>query len=658
LSRFICLFHLNVILLSCASITAKAAPDSTPVFDYPAAHALPGEIPAAVFIDGSGYVYLAGTASGHVYVTKLDPTGESRIYTAHLGGSDYQRATGIAFDSTGNAYVTGYTSSKDFPVNRGLQRTAGGGLDAFVAKLDPTGSTWLYSTYLGGTGDDIANAIAVDVRGNAYVTGSTTSADFPMRNAAMPQKSGEMEGFVAEIGWDGGSLLYSTYLGGGRQTSGNGLAIDASGAVLVAGAHRDAGQAFLMKIAVDGLGPIYERTLPENGQQEATSVAIDAQGAVYVAGWRESQGRSIFAAKYGANGDPIYSTTAGGNAGVTPPSIATDSVGSAYVAFSELASDGSWRSSLVTLSPSGATQAASQSSAVPVAWRGVALAIRGQPIVAGTDSAARAYAGCLGSCGPRSSKPVDSPHAELSQAPVLGSITEFPIPISSSLPVGITTGPDGNLWFTDHAGFVGTMTPAGVVTTHGISGTSADGIVTGPDGNLWFTDGHNIGQMTTGGVLSEFAIPNANDPRGITVGPDGALWFAEYNGDTIANVTTGGVFTEHSVGNSGPINLVTGPDGALWFTDWYEGEIGRMTTSGSYVEYPIPTSGSHPTDIAVGSDGALWFTEQTANKIGRITTTQEFTEYPIQTSNSQPTAIVAGPDGALWFTQPGSNEIG
>ncbi len=409
------------------------------MFDYPAAHAFTGEIPAAVFVDGSGYIYLAGTASGQVYVTKLDPSGESRVYTAHLAGSGYQRATGIAVDGTGNAYVTGYTDSKDLAVNRGFQRAAGGGLDAFVAKLDPTGATWLYSTYLGGTGDDVANAIAVDGRGNAFVTGRTTSPDFPMRNAAMPRKSGEMDGFIAEIDWDGASLLYSSYLGGGRQTSGNGLAIDASGAVLVAGAHRDTGEAFLLKIAADGSEPVFERRIhvegvssERGGLQEATSVTVDAQGAVYVAGWRESQGRSVFGAKYDAKGNQIYTTVAGGNAGVMAPSIAADSAGNAYVAFSELGSDGSWRSSLVTLSPSGVAQPTSHSGAVPEPWRGVALAIPGRAIVAGTDSAMRSYAGCLGSCGSRSSQPVTSPRAELSQGPVLGSITEFPIPISDT----------------------------------------------------------------------------------------------------------------------------------------------------------------------------------------------------------------------------------
>ncbi len=137
-----------------------------------------------------------------VFVAKIDPTGQRLILMTYLGGSDDDFATSIVVDQAGNAYVTGYTRSHDFPVVNASQFLPGGGtcgtaqspkncLDAFVAKLDSTGMSWEYATYLGGSGDDFANSIAVDTSGNIAIVGTTTSPDFPVLEALKPEWGGE-----------------------------------------------------------------------------------------------------------------------------------------------------------------------------------------------------------------------------------------------------------------------------------------------------------------------------------------------------------------------------------------------------------------------------------------------------------------------------------
>ena len=116
---------------------------------------------------------------GDAFVTKLNPTGSALVYSTYLGGSSDDSGYGIAVDSAGNAYVTGWTDSTDFPTMNPLQAAyGGGGDDAFVTKINPTGSALVYSTYLGGSGGDAGTGIAVDSAGNAYVTGHTDSTDF------------------------------------------------------------------------------------------------------------------------------------------------------------------------------------------------------------------------------------------------------------------------------------------------------------------------------------------------------------------------------------------------------------------------------------------------------------------------------------------------
>ncbi len=162
----------------------------------------------------------------------IDPT---IIFSKTIGGKDEDRSFAVAVDSAGNSYITGLTFSLDFPTVNPLQAALARGYDAFVTKLSPTGAI-LYSTYLGGSGDDIGLGIAVDSAGNAYITGSTQSKNFPVANAFQSANAGGFtDAFITKLNPSGNALVFSSYLGGTDQEKGTSIAVDGSGAAYVTG---------------------------------------------------------------------------------------------------------------------------------------------------------------------------------------------------------------------------------------------------------------------------------------------------------------------------------------------------------------------------------------------------------------------------------------
>src|SRR5262249_55749547 len=158
------------------------------------------------------------------------------LYSTYLGGSGNDTALAIALDQSGNAYITGQTTSNDFPTQNSEQAVSGAGADAFVAKIDPSGSTLVYSTYFGGSGDDFGAGIAVDASGQAYVAGSTNSSNLPTTSGAYQTTSrGGGDAFVAKLSASGSALIYSTYLGGDGYDLASAIAIDGSGNAYVTG---------------------------------------------------------------------------------------------------------------------------------------------------------------------------------------------------------------------------------------------------------------------------------------------------------------------------------------------------------------------------------------------------------------------------------------
>jgi uncharacterized protein (TIGR03437 family) len=215
------------------------------------------EFGSGLAIDPQGFAYLTGftkssdfpvvngfmnrTKSGgeSAFVTKVNQAGTDFVYSTVIEGNGKDGGEGIALDTAGNIYITGYTTSTNFPLASAFQtvnRGAAGFEDAFVLKLDPAAQRLIYSTYLGGTGRDLGFRIAVDASNSAYVTGYTLSADFPTRNAAQPNFGGNADAFVTKLSPDGSTLAYSTYLGGSGSDWGFAdIAVDASGNAYVAG---------------------------------------------------------------------------------------------------------------------------------------------------------------------------------------------------------------------------------------------------------------------------------------------------------------------------------------------------------------------------------------------------------------------------------------
>jgi Bacterial Ig-like domain (group 3)/Beta-propeller repeat len=170
------------------------------------------------------------------FVSKLTASGSALVYSTYLGGVGVDVGEHIAADRAGNAYVTGYTNSTDFPTKNALQPAFGGGNgDAFVAKINAAGSVLVYSTYLGGSGSDVGVGIAVDSAGDAYVVGETESNSFPTMNPLQKKYAGNGDAFVTEFGPKGSALLYSTFLGGTRRDGGSSIAIDGSNNAYITG---------------------------------------------------------------------------------------------------------------------------------------------------------------------------------------------------------------------------------------------------------------------------------------------------------------------------------------------------------------------------------------------------------------------------------------
>jgi hypothetical protein len=249
--------------------------------------------------------------SDDVFVTKLHPSGSSLVYSVFLGGTGSDRAYGVAVDSSGGAYITGLTDSGDFPTVNAVNPSFGGVSDAFVAKLSADGSTLLYSTYHGGGGIDDAHGIDVDAAGCAYVTGFTHSSEFPLVNPVLPVPPILGNVYVSKFDPSGSSLVYSTTLGGSQHEFGHDIAVDAAGSAYITGytgstdfpttpgafqpAHGGGSEdVFVVKLSPAGSSLAYSTFLGGTGldafgpAEGANGITVDAAGNAYVAGWTAS----------------------------------------------------------------------------------------------------------------------------------------------------------------------------------------------------------------------------------------------------------------------------------------------------------------------------------------------------------------------------------
>jgi uncharacterized repeat protein (TIGR01451 family) len=314
--------------------------------------------------------YRGGDFDGVVF--KLNGQGNALVYSGFLGGEENDSTEGIMVDSAGNAFVTGGTKSAAFPTTiSAYQGTRAGDTDAFLTKINPSGSALLYSTYLGGSGTDRGSGIAIDGNGNAYISGFTSASDFPTESAFQNSFGGSFDAFVAKFDTNAsgvGSLVFCSYLGGAGDDKAYGIAIDSSGNnVYVSGqtssnnfpvlapAQPSFGgvfDAFIAKISSAGT-KVYATYLGGSGDDRGSGLAVNFAGAVYVTGATSSTnfptvaplqlanggGFDAFIAKLNPAGNAfLYSTYLGGNAnenntstGTSTNPIALDSSGNAYI---------------------------------------------------------------------------------------------------------------------------------------------------------------------------------------------------------------------------------------------------------------------------------------------------------------------------------------
>jgi Beta-propeller repeat len=290
-------------------------------------------------------------------------------YSTYLGGSGDEQGNLVAVDGAGNAYVTGRTASSDFPTTSGADSSLGGTQDAFVTKLNATGSALVYSTYLGGRGVDDGETIAVH-DSNAYVIGFTFSRDFPTLGAVDSHLGGTEDAFVTKLTASGG-LAYSTYLGGKGVDEGFGIAVDGAGNAYAAGRTFSSDfptvgavdsslggtdDAFVTKLNAAGSALSYSTYLGGSGSEQAGSIALDSASSAYVPGFTTSSdfptsagaadatlGGAVdaFVTKLNASGSALaYSTYLGGSADESVPfGIAVGSDFNTYVTSRTFSSD-------------------------------------------------------------------------------------------------------------------------------------------------------------------------------------------------------------------------------------------------------------------------------------------------------------------------------
>ena len=287
------------------------------------------EIAGSYRISGRNHVEFALANYDRKRELVIDPVLQ---YATYLGQEGRDVAVSVATDANGDIYMTGQTTSVRFPTGQKAQNSAGGKLDAFIAKFNGSGDL-LWTSYLGGTENEVGRSIAVDTVGNAYIVGTTSSENFPTRNATTPEFRGIWDAFLTKISPDGQQFLYSTYIGGAGYDDAYAVAVDADANAYIAGQTLSAdfpvrggfqtgpggggGDTFVTKIATSRQSVVYSTYVGGNGIDVATGIAIDSSGNAYVAGYTTSTIFPLMAPIQGTRRGPqdafLYKLNAAGN---------------------------------------------------------------------------------------------------------------------------------------------------------------------------------------------------------------------------------------------------------------------------------------------------------------------------------------------------------
>ena len=340
-----------------------------------------------IAVNSRGEVYVTGSAgfsdfpmknaiqatwggSGDAFLTRLNAAGSGLVYSTYLGGNAVDYGTAIALDPAGDAYVIGITFSTNFPTVSPFQAAKGAQQDAFVAKINPAGTAWVYATYLGGNNVDEGYAIATDTVGNAYVTGYTQSTNFPLGSPFQGSNGGSVDAFVTKLNPAGSALVYSTYLGGSGTDYGTAIAVDLSGSAFVTGiaasdnfplAHpidatlgsHAVDDVFVTKFTPAGSALVYSTYLGGGSTDDAYAIALDRAGNAFITGRTNSTdfplvnpiqatrvAFDMFVTEInGAGSALVFSTFLGGSASESGRGIAVDALGNIHIAGESTSTD-------------------------------------------------------------------------------------------------------------------------------------------------------------------------------------------------------------------------------------------------------------------------------------------------------------------------------
>ncbi|MBN2088924.1 SBBP repeat-containing protein [candidate division KSB1 bacterium] len=318
-------------------------------------------------MDGSLGIHAARYDQNRVII--IDPL----VYSTYLGSNQRDQGSGIAIDESGYAYITGSTYSSYYPVSAGAyDRSFGDAPDAFVTKLNSSGSQIIYSTFLGGNSDDWGYDIVIDREGNAYITGTTYSTDFPVSSSAYARTNcGTNDGFVTKLNSAGSGLIYSTYIGGGLNDDPESIVVDNSGQVYIVGTtnsslaganafpttsgafdqtHNGSGSndIFITKFNTSGTGLVYSTLIGGTLHDYGNAIDIDENGNAYITGETTSSdypttlnaydqlhnhNLDVIVTKLNSTGSRlVYSTFLGGSGNDRGYALCVDRQGNAYIA--------------------------------------------------------------------------------------------------------------------------------------------------------------------------------------------------------------------------------------------------------------------------------------------------------------------------------------
>jgi len=339
-----------------------------------------GDVAYGVAVDSTGEAYVTGVTastnfpttptgyqttyagSADVFVTKFNASGNGVLFSTYLGGTGVDSPSQILRDATGNIFLVGSTSSTNFPTTPGVfQSTFGGNQDAFLTEMKPDGSALIYSTYIGGSGIDFGTALALDSSGNAFVTGSTQSTDFPAKNPLQLGKNGLSDAFVTEVS-PTGALMYSTYLGGSLSDYGTGIAVDDSGNVYVSGYTYSSdfptqnalqsslgggSDVFVTEFMPGSSALLFSTYLGGSSIDRALAMIVDSNGNIFLTGDTQSTNFPVtntayqatllgtantFVTKVAPGGSTlVFSTLLGGSGTDSATAMALDAAGNIYI---------------------------------------------------------------------------------------------------------------------------------------------------------------------------------------------------------------------------------------------------------------------------------------------------------------------------------------